>query len=116
MLIERVGTVPLPTVAPGAGCHRPGGVASTYQEVPAVPDRTRAHHDPAELPELQAIPLARDLTTSILEFVRDRATPIAEWVTWTGGEPELVLVVVTETLHTIAEGLEGDAAPSDSES
>lgn len=73
-----------------------------------MPENTRAPHDPAELPELKAIPLARDLTTCVLEFVRDRATPIAEWVTWAGGNPELVLVVVTETLHAIAEGLEGD--------
>jgi hypothetical protein len=73
-----------------------------------MPEGTRVPHDPAELPELKAIPLARDLTTCVLEFVRDRATPIAEWVTWTGGEPEFVLVVVTETLHAIAEGLEGD--------
>jgi hypothetical protein len=77
-----------------------------------VPEGTRAPHDPAELPELKAIPLARDLTTCVLEFVRDRATPIAEWVTWTGGDPELVLLVVIETLHAIAEGLEGDDGPS----
>jgi hypothetical protein len=91
-------------------------VASTYQEVPAVPDRTRAPQDPAELPELRAIPLARDLTTCVLEFVRDRATPIAEWVTWAGGDPELVLLVVTETLHAIAEGLDGDDGSAERDS
>jgi hypothetical protein len=42
-----------------------------------VSERTRPPQNPAELPELQAIPLARDLTTCVLEFVRDRATPIA---------------------------------------
>ena len=79
-------------------------------------DRTRAPHGPAEFPELRAIPLARDLTTCVLEFVRDRATPIAEWVTWTGGDSDLVLVVVVETLHAIAEGLQGDDGPSDGDS
>jgi hypothetical protein len=78
-----------------------------------MPERTRPPHDPAEL---KAIPLARDLTTCVLEFVRDRATPIAEWVTWTGGDPDLVLVVVTETLHAIADGLEGADAPVESDS
>jgi len=81
-----------------------------------MPEGTRDPHDPAELRELKAIPLARDLTTCVLEFVRDRATPIAEWVTWTGGDPELVLLVVTETLHAIAEGLEGGDGPSESDS
>jgi len=72
-------------------------------------DRTRAHHNPAEAARPpEDIPLARDLTTCVLEFVRDRVTPVAEWVTWTGGDPQLVLLVVTETLHSIAEGLEAD--------
>jgi hypothetical protein len=52
------------------------------------------------------IPLARDLTETVLDFVHDRVTPIAEWVTWTGGDPGLVLIVVTETLRSIADGLE----------
>jgi hypothetical protein len=39
--------------------------------------------------------------------VRDRATPIAEWVTWTGGAPELVILLVNaETQCSIADGLE----------
>jgi hypothetical protein len=57
------------------------------------------------------IPLARDLTDAVLNFVHDRVTPIAEWVTWTGGDPGLVLIVVTETLRSIADGLE----PADNE-
>ena len=77
-----------------------------------MPDRTRAPHDPAEPPEppepSQEIPLARDLTTCILDFVRDRVTPVAEWVTWTGGDPSLVLIVVSETLRSIADGLDAD--------
>lgn len=74
-----------------------------------MPDRTRAHNDPAELPEpAQEIPLARDLTTCVLDFVRDRVTPVAEWVTWTGGDPGLVLLVVGETLRSIADGLDAD--------
>jgi hypothetical protein len=78
-------------------------------EVPAMADRTRAHDDPAELHEpTQEIPLARDLTTCVLDFVRDRVTPVAEWVTWTGGDPGLVLLVVSETLRSIADGLEAD--------
>jgi hypothetical protein len=73
-----------------------------------MPDRTRAHDDPAELHEPREIPLARDLTTCVLEFVRDRVTPVAEWVTGTGGDPVLVLLVVSETLRSIADGLEAD--------
>jgi hypothetical protein len=74
-----------------------------------MPDRTRANNDPAELPEpAQEIPLARDLTTCVLDFVRDRVTPVAEWVTWTGGDPDLVLLVVGETLRSIADGLDAD--------
>jgi hypothetical protein len=74
-----------------------------------MPDRTRAPHDPAEPPEpSQEIPLARDLTTCVLDFVRDRVTPVAEWVTWTGGDPSLVLIVVSETLRSIADGLDAD--------
>jgi hypothetical protein len=76
-----------------------------------VNDRTRSPAEPAELPEPTEIPLARDLTTCVLDFVRDRATPIAEWVSWTGGAPELVVLVVAETLRSIADGLETD--PSD---
>ena len=33
---------------------------------------------------------------------------MAEWVTWTGGDPQLVLLVVSETLRSIADGLEAD--------
>ena len=74
-----------------------------------MPDRTRTHHDPAEPPgPPEDIPLARDLTTCVLDFVRSQVTPVAEWVTWTGGDPQLVLLVVTETLRSIAEGLEAD--------
>jgi hypothetical protein len=79
-------------------------------------DATRPPKDAAELLELKSIPLARDLTTCVLEFVRDRATPIAEWVTWSGGDPELVLLVVTETLYAIAEGLEGDDGAAEGDS
>jgi hypothetical protein len=79
-----------------------------------MPDRTRPNTDPADPPAPQEIPLARDLTTRVLDFVQDRATPIAEWVTWTGGDPQLVLIVVSETLRSIADGLEGepDAEPA----
>ena len=74
-----------------------------------MPDRTRADHDPAEsLGPPEDIPLARDLTTCVIDFVRDRVTPVAEWVTWTGGDPQLVLLVVSETLRSIADGLEAD--------
>jgi hypothetical protein len=77
-----------------------------------MPDRTRVPPDPTEVPDPQEIPLARDLTTSVLEFVRDHVTPIAEWVAWTGGDPQLVLLIVTETLRSIADGLEpGDEQP-----
>jgi hypothetical protein len=48
--------------------------------------------------------------------VRDRATAIAEWVTWTGGDPDLVLLVIIEMLHAIAEGLQGDDGPADGDS
>jgi hypothetical protein len=66
-------------------------------------------NDPDEPPEpAQEIPLARDLTTCVLDFVRDRVTPVAEWVTWTGGDPGLVLLVVGETLRSIADGLDAD--------
>jgi len=80
-------------------------------------DRTRAHREPAELPEpTQEIPLARDLTSCVLDFVRYQVTPVAEWVTWTGGDPELVFLVVTETLHSIAHGLEpGSEGESESD-
>lgn len=72
-------------------------------------DRTRANPEagPDSRPAQEA-PLARDLTTCVLDFVRERVTPVAEWVTWTGGDPELVLLLVAETLHSIAEGLAGE--------
>jgi hypothetical protein len=73
-----------------------------------VKDRTRDPSEPAQRPSHEEIPLARDVTTCVLDFVRDRATPIAEWVSWTGGAPELVILVVTETLRSIADGLEDD--------
>jgi hypothetical protein len=74
-----------------------------------MPDRTRAPHNPAEpAGPPEDIPLARDLTSCVLEFVRDRATPIAEWVSWTGGDPQLVVLVLGETLRSIADGLEAD--------
>jgi hypothetical protein len=78
-----------------------------------MPDRTRPDQSPAELPQSQEIPLARDLTTCVLDFVRDRATPIAEWVTWTGGDPELVVLLIVETLRSIADGLDGDVVPNE---
>ena len=72
-------------------------------------DRTRPHPEPGQdSGPTQEVPLARDLTTCVLEFVRDRVTPVAEWVTWTGGDPELVILVITETLRSIADGLDGD--------
>jgi hypothetical protein len=73
-------------------------------------DGTRVPPDSAHVPEPDEIPLARDLTTCVLDFVRDRATPIAEWVAWTGGAPELVILVVAETLRSIADGLEPDTS------
>jgi hypothetical protein len=78
-------------------------------------DRTRAHHEPAEDPAAAAgdIPLARDLTTCVLDFVRDRVAPVAEWVTWTGGDPELVILVIAETLRSIADGLEDETDETD---
>jgi hypothetical protein len=95
--------------APGAGLRRPGGVASTYMEVPAMTDPTRPTGDVSSdhgVPDDREIPLARDLTDTVIGFVHDRVTPIAEWVTWTGGDPGLVLIVVTDTLRSIADGLE----------
>ena len=56
--------------------------------------------------DTREIPLARDLTDCVLSFVQDRVTPVAEWVAWTGGDPGLVLILVAETLHSIADGLE----------
>ena len=71
-------------------------------------DRTRTPDGPAQTPEPQEIPLARDLTSCVLDFVRDRATPIAEWVSWSGGDPDLVVLVIAETLRSIADGLDDD--------
>jgi hypothetical protein len=62
-------------------------------------DRTRAQDDRGpghELPVEGEIPLARDVTTCVLGFVRDRVTPVAEWVAWTGGDPHLVVLVIGE--------------------
>src|SRR5260370_38463676 len=69
--LAALGTVPLPQPkAPGAGGNRPGGMASTYLGGTGMPDRTRAHHAPAELPNPpQEIPLARDLTPCAPDFV-----------------------------------------------
>jgi hypothetical protein len=61
-----------------------------------------------DLPVEGEIPLARDLTTCVLGFVRDRVAPVAEWVVWTGGDPHLVVLVITEILRSIADGLEGE--------
>ncbi len=72
-------------------------------------DATRPTGDVSSDPGVsddREIPLARDLTETVLSFVHERVTPIAEWVTWTGGDPGLVLIVVTETLRSIADGLE----------
>ncbi len=55
-----------------------------------------------------AIPLARDLTECVVAFVRDRVTPVVDWVAWTGGDPHVVTLVLGETLHCIADGLESD--------
>ena len=72
-------------------------------------DRTRPNHEPGpDSGPTQEVPLARDLTTCVLDFVRDRVTPVAEWVTWTGGDPELVILVIAETLRSIADGLDGE--------
>jgi hypothetical protein len=72
-------------------------------------DRTRAHDDHGQdLPVEGEIPLARDLTTCVLGSVRDRVNPVADWVTWTGGDPHLVVLVIAETLRSIADGLEGE--------
>lgn len=78
-----------------------------------MPNRTRVPNGPADLPQPAEIPLARDLTHCVLDFVRDRATPIAEWVSWTGGDPELVVLVVAETLRSIADGLDSDLPPDE---
>jgi hypothetical protein len=83
-------------------------VASTYEGGADVNDRTRIPGSAAERPDPAEIPLARDLTACVLDFVHDRATPIAEWVSWTGGAPELVVLVLAETLRAIADGLEAE--------
>jgi hypothetical protein len=33
---------------------------------------------------------------------------VGTWVTWTGGDPELVILVIAETLRSIADGLDGE--------
>jgi hypothetical protein len=70
-----------------------------------LPDETPSAHG---VPDAREIPLARDLTDCVLSFVHDRVTPVAEWVAWTGGDPGLVLILVAETLRSIADGLEPD--------
>jgi len=50
--------------------------------------------------------VARDLTDCVLRFVHEQVSPVAEWVAWTGGDPGLVLILVAETLRSIADGLE----------
>jgi hypothetical protein len=67
----------------------------------------RTASEPA-LPDTREIPLARDLTDCVLSFVHDQVTPVAEWVAWTGGDAGLVLILVAETLRSIADGLEPD--------
>jgi hypothetical protein len=42
------------------------------------------------VPDDREIPLARDFTRAVVDFVHERVTPIAEWVAWTGGDPGLV--------------------------
>ena len=69
---------------------RPGGDAPSGQGPPG--DRE--------------IPLAQDLTHCVLGFVKERVTPVAQWVAWTGGDPGLVVIVVAETLRAIADGLD----------
>jgi hypothetical protein len=71
-------------------------------------------HPESTPPDDREIPLARDLTQCVLHFVHERVTPVAEWVTWTGGDPGLVLIVVAETLRSIADGLEPDGAEAPS--
>jgi hypothetical protein len=66
--------------------------------------------------DLTPVGLALSHCIRELGFVRDRATPIAEWVTWAGGDPDIVLLVLIETLHAIAEGLGGDDAQSERDS
>jgi hypothetical protein len=71
----------------------------------------RAHHDPEQGKDpgpRGEIPIARELTTCVLGFVRDQVTPVVDWVDWTGGDPHLVLLVIAETLRSIADGLEGE--------
>jgi hypothetical protein len=43
--------------------------------------------------------------------VHERVTPVAEWVTWSGGDPELVPLLVAETLHSIVDGLAAGEQP-----
>jgi hypothetical protein len=62
--------------------------------------------DGPEFPD--EIPLARDLTDCVLAVVRDSVSPVVDWVAWTGGEPNLVTLVLGETLRSIADGLEGE--------
>jgi len=76
-----------------------------------MPDATRPTGDTpsgSSLPDDREIPLARDLTDCVIRFVHDHVTPVAEWITWTGGDPGLVLILVAETLRSIADGLEPD--------
>jgi hypothetical protein len=35
----------------------------------------------------------------VLEFVHDQVAPVAEWVNWTDGDAELVILVIAETLQ-----------------
>jgi hypothetical protein len=44
----------------------------------------------------------------VLDVVRDQVSPVCEYATWTGGDPELVMLVVTETLRSITDGRETD--------
>ena len=108
--IPGLGTLPVPLEEPPAPAPTdPGAWPAPSKEALAMPDRTRPTPTDAGPPAPEEIPLSRDLTTCVVDFVRDRATPIAEWVTWTGGDPELVILVVAETLRSIADGLEADA-------
>jgi hypothetical protein len=74
-----------------------------------MPDRTRANPEAPGGPEFSdEIPLARDLTECVLAFVRDRVSPVVDWVAWTGGDPHVVTLVLGETLRSIADGLDAD--------
>jgi hypothetical protein len=74
-----------------------------------VQDSRRFNEFEASLPETSntnEVPLGRDLTDCVLEFLRERVTPVAQWVAWSGGDPSLVVSVIANTLRSIADGLD----------